>query len=175
MNIIGIDGGLSGGIAVLDSTTNIVTNTYKMPTKKHNKKVVIDCNELLNILKTISTNPSTVTNNIVTTVVIEDIFIGKGMSCKSSITTISNFGMILCCCRLLNIEPVIVGPSTWQSYIFRGIVIDSNLLALVGNNVIKDSKLKSLQVAQLLGYVGTNDGISDACCIASYYYLNYLK
>jgi Holliday junction resolvasome RuvABC endonuclease subunit len=156
MNIVGIDPGLQGGIAVLDSLTNTVIATYKVPTKRVNKKLVIDTKELLNILESVCKN---------STVVIEDVFIGKGMSCKSSITTISNWGIIIGLLRLIDIEPIIIGPSTWQSKMFKDVVIGQQQ----GDKVIKLSKIKSLQVAALLGYQGGLDGVADSCCIAYYY------
>jgi hypothetical protein len=157
MNIVGIDPGLSGAIAVLDSLTNTVITTYKMPTKRVNKRLVIDCKELLRVLEELTKHTSIV--------VIEDVFIGKGMSCKSSVTTISNWGMILGLLRLIDIEPIIVGPSTWQSKVFKDVVIGTQQ----GDKVIKLSKIKSLQVAALLGYQGGLDGVADSCCIAYYY------
>jgi hypothetical protein len=154
--IVGIDPGLQGGIAVLDSLINTVTTTYKMPTKRVNKKLVIDTKELLNILEGVCKN---------STVVIEDVFIGKGMSCKSSITTISNWGVILGLLRLIDIEPVIVGASTWQSKILKDVIVGQPLK----NEVSKLTKLKSLKLAALLGYNGPSDGVSDAVCITYYY------
>jgi Holliday junction resolvasome RuvABC endonuclease subunit len=157
MFIVGIDPGLSGGIAVLDSLTNTVTTIYKMPTKRVNKKLVIDTKGLLRALEELTRHTSTV--------VIEDVFIGKGMSCKSSITTISNWGVILGLLRLIDIEPVIVGASTWQSKILKDVIVGQPLK----NEVSKLTKLKSLKLAALLGYNGPSDGVSDAVCIAYYY------
>jgi hypothetical protein len=164
MFIVGLDPGLSGGIAVLDSLINTVTTTYKMPTKRVNKKLVIDTKELLNILEGVCKN---------SIVVIEDVFIGKGMSCKSSVTTVSNWGMIIGLLRLIDIEPVIVGASTWQSKVLKDVVIGlpsgCKTEQPLKNEVSKLTKLKSLKLAALLGYNGPSDGVSDAVCIAYYY------
>jgi hypothetical protein len=158
MFIVGIDPGLSGAIAVLDSLINTVTTTYKMPTKRVNKKLVIDTKELLNILEGVCKN---------SIVVIEDVFIGKGMSCKSSVTTVSNWGMIIGLLRLIDIEPVIVGASTWQSKVLKDVIIGQPCK----NEVSKLTKIKSLKVAAKLGYQGGLDGVADSCCIAYYYSL----
>jgi hypothetical protein len=89
------------------------------------------------------------------------------MSCKSSITTISNWGVILGLLRLIDIEPVIVGASTWQSKVFKDVIIGQPCK----NEVSKLTKIKSLKVAAKLGYQGGLDGVADSCCLAYYYSL----
>jgi len=152
MTIIGIDNGLSGGVAVLDYARRFVSlkSFSVMPTVKKNKKNAIDIGKLNGLL-----DVQDVTDEKYAFVELAHAMPGQG------VTSMFNFGMgygiNLALLHAHGFKVEIVSPQKWQK-------------AQFGPDVA-DTKLTSVNVANLkfgLNLRKAEHGISDAINIALY-------
>tara|TARA_Y100001958_G_C21082146_1_gene438122 strand:- start:59 stop:553 length:495 start_codon:yes stop_codon:yes gene_type:complete len=110
MKIIGIDPGLSGGIAILQG--NKVLNLFDMPVMSEGKKNKRQLNsaQLANLIK----------NNIKTNedvaVVVEQVNAMPGQGVTSMFNFGQSFGAIKGVCAALEVPIYFVRPSKWKKY-----------------------------------------------------------
>ena len=110
MKIIGIDPGLSGGIAILQG--NKVLNLFDMPVMSEGKKNKRQLNsaQLANLIK----------NNIKTNedvaVVVEQVNAMPGQGVTSMFNFGQSFGAIKGACAALEVPIYFVRPSKWKKY-----------------------------------------------------------
>ena len=110
MKIIGIDPGLSGGIAILKE--NKVLNLFDMPVMSEGKKNKRQLNsaQLANLIKkNIKTNEDVV-------VVVEQVNAMPGQGVTSMFNFGQSFGAIKGVCAALEVPIYFVRPSKWKKY-----------------------------------------------------------
>ena len=110
MKIIGIDPGLSGGIAVLENLK--VINIYDMPVMSEGKKNKRQLNsaQLVTLIKeNIKTNEETV-------VVVEQVNAMPGQGVTSMFNFGQTFGAIKGVCAALELPIFFVRPSKWKKH-----------------------------------------------------------
>ena len=109
MRIIGIDPGLSGGIAILDDLK--IYNLFDMPTMSEGKKNKNQLNsaQLVNIIKKhiISAN---------TFVIVEQVSAMPGQGVTSMFNFGQTFGSIKGICAALNLPIFYVRPAKWKKH-----------------------------------------------------------
>lgn len=149
MIIIGIDPGLSGGIAIVENRN--VLATYKMPIVKCGTKREIDSQTLKDILETWRTLPNG------TSIVIEKVHAMPKQGVKSVFTFGRGFGIVEGLCVGVGIPYEFVIPQVWQS-ILNGI---DKTLKKKRSIVYCKGRYPSLEIT---------DGESDAICIALSYH-----
>ena len=112
MKIIGIDPGLSGGIAVLEN--NKVINTFDMPVMSEGKKNKRQLNsaQLVKILKDSLKNDKE--ENV--SVVVEQVNAMPGQGVTSMFNFGQSFGAIKGICAALNLPIFFVGPAKWKKH-----------------------------------------------------------
>ena len=112
MKIIGIDPGLSGGIAVLEN--NKVINTFDMPVMSEGKKNKRQLNsaQLVKILKDSLKNDKE--ENI--SVVVEQVNAMPGQGVTSMFNFGQSFGAIKGICAALNLPIFFVRPAKWKKH-----------------------------------------------------------
>ena len=110
MRIIGIDPGLSGGIAVLDNLK--IFDIYDMPIMSEGKKNKNQLNsaQLVNIIK----------NNIIsngnTFLIVEQVSAMPGQGVTSMFNFGQTFGSIKGICAALNLPIFFVRPAKWKKH-----------------------------------------------------------
>tara|TARA_B100001059_G_C17807811_1_gene570297 strand:- start:1213 stop:1713 length:501 start_codon:yes stop_codon:yes gene_type:complete len=112
MKIIGIDPGLSGGIAVLEN--NKVINTFDMPVMSEGKKNKRQLNsaQLVKILKDSLKNDKE--ENV--SVVVEQVNAMPGQGVTSMFNFGQSFGAIKGICAALNLPIFFVRPAKWKKH-----------------------------------------------------------
>ena len=155
MKIIGIDPGLSGGIAVLENLK--VLNIYDMPVMSEGKKNKRQLNsaQLVTLIKeNIKTNEETV-------VVVEQVNAMPGQGVTSMFNFGQSYGILKGICSAMQLPMYFVRPAKWKKYF--------NLI-----NSEKDaSRTKAIEI---FPYFSGNlskkkdSNKADAILIASYYY-----
>ena len=111
MKIIGIDPGLSGGIAILKE--NKVLNLFDMPVMSEGKKNKRQLNsaQLANLIKkNIKTNEDVA-------VVVEQVNAMPGQGVTSMFNFGQSFGAIKGVCAALEVPIYFVRPSKWKKYL----------------------------------------------------------
>ena len=111
--VIGIDPGLSGGIAVFFDDAPFAI--YKMPVIKSGTKKVLDTHGLVEILQEFDADVA----------VIEKVHAMPGQGVSSMFNFGMGFGILQGALAALSIPMLFVTPQTWQKGIFNG--IDSKL------------------------------------------------
>ena len=110
MKIIGIDPGLSGGIAVLEN--NKVTNIFDMPVMSEGKKNKRQLNSA-QLVKIISDNTE---ENEEVSVVVEQVNAMPGQGVTSMFNFGQSFGAIKGICAALNLPIFFVRPAKWKKH-----------------------------------------------------------
>ena len=158
MKIIGIDPGLSGGIAVLENLK--VINIYDMPVMSEGKKNKRQLNsaQLVTLIKeNIKTNEETV-------VVVEQVNAMPGQGVTSMFNFGQSYGILKGICSAMQLPMYFVRPAKWKKYF--------NLI-----NSEKDaSRTRAIEIfpyfsGQLSRKKDSNK--ADAILIASFYYETY--
>ena len=110
MKIIGIDPGLSGGIAVLEN--NKVLNIFDMPVMSEGKKNKRQLNSalLVNLIKRNLDNSSEVA------VVVEQVNAMPGQGVTSMFNFGQSFGVIKGICAALSLPIYFIRPSKWKKH-----------------------------------------------------------
>ena len=110
MKIIGIDPGLSGAIAILES--NKVLNIFEMPVMSEGKKNKRQLNsaQLVKLLK------DNITKNEEVTVVVEQVNAMPGQGVTSMFNFGQTFGAIKGICAALGLPIFFVRPSKWKKH-----------------------------------------------------------
>ena len=110
MKIIGIDPGLSGGIAVLEN--NKVLNMFDMPVMPEGKKNKRQLNnaQLVNLLK------ENIVNFKDTSVVVEQVNAMPGQGVTSMFNFGQTFGSIKGICAALGLPIFFVRPTKWKKH-----------------------------------------------------------
>ena len=110
MRIIGIDPGLSGAIAILDS--NKVLKIYDMPVMAEGKrnKRQLNSAQLVNIIK------ENIENCTEINVVVEQVNAMPGQGVTSMFNFGQTFGAIKGVCAALNLPIFFIRPSKWKKY-----------------------------------------------------------
>ena len=110
MKIIGIDPGLSGGIAVLEN--NKVLNIFDMPVMSEGKKNKRQLNnaQLVNLLK------ENIVNFKDTSVVVEQVNAMPGQGVTSMFNFGQTFGSIKGICAALGLPIFFVRPTKWKKH-----------------------------------------------------------
>ena len=110
MKIIGIDPGLSGGIAVLEN--NKVLNIFDMPVMSEGKKNKRQLNnaQLVNLLK------ENIVNFKDTSVVVEQVNAMPGQGVTSMFNFGQTFGAIKGICAALGLSIFFVRPAKWKKH-----------------------------------------------------------
>ena len=157
MRIIGIDPGLSGGIAVLDDLK--IFDVFDMPIMSEGKKNKNQLNSahLVNIIK----------KHIIpedTYVIVEQVSAMPGQGVTSMFNFGQSFGILKGICSAMQLPMYFVRPAKWKKYF--------NLI-----NSEKDaSRTKAIEI---FPYFSSNlskkkdSNKADAILIASYYYETY--
>ena len=158
MRIIGIDPGLSGGIAVLDDLK--IYDIFDMPIMSEGKKNKNQLNsaQLVNIIK------KHVLKNDDTFVIVEQVSAMPGQGVTSMFNFGQSFGILKGICSSMQLPMYFVRPAKWKKYF--------NLI-----NSQKDaSRTKAIQIfpyfsSQLSRKKDSNK--ADAILIASFFYETY--
>ena len=150
MTIIGIDPGLSGGIAIVKDRD--VLATYEMPIVKFGTKKVLDCQSIKKIFEDWRTLPHG------TSIVIERVHAMPKQGVASMFTFGQGFGILQGLSSGLGIPYEFVMPKTWQK------VLDGIDKTLGKKRSVVYCKGKYPSFADL------TDGESDAICIALSYH-----
>tara|TARA_B100001121_G_scaffold239951_1_gene213872 strand:+ start:265 stop:756 length:492 start_codon:yes stop_codon:yes gene_type:complete len=110
MRIIGIDPGLSGGIAVLDNLK--IFDIYDMPIMSEGKKNKNQLNsaQLVNIIK------SNITSSGDTFLIVEQVSAMPGQGVTSMFNFGQTFGSIKGICAALNLPIFFVRPAKWKKH-----------------------------------------------------------
>ena len=110
MKIVGIDPGLSGGIAILENNT--VLKLFDMPVMAEGKKNKRQLNSalLVNIIK------ENISKNEETAVVVEQVNAMPGQGVTSMFNFGQTFGAIKGVCAALNLPIFFVRPSKWKKH-----------------------------------------------------------
>ena len=110
MRIIGIDPGLSGGIAVLDDLK--IFDIYDMPIMSEGKKNKNQLNsaQLVNIIK------KNIISNGDTFLIVEQVSAMPGQGVTSMFNFGQTFGAIKGICAALNLSIFFVRPSKWKKH-----------------------------------------------------------
>ena len=145
---IGIDPGLSGGIAILDTETNDV-QLYDMPVLTDGKKRHIDIQAVLRILRSV--------DNKSTFVGIENVNAMPGQGVTSMFTMGFGLGLLHACVSSCNYPFTRVQPQTWKK--------DYSLLK-------KDKQASIMKAKELFPEADItlkrHDGRAEALLIADY-------
>jgi crossover junction endodeoxyribonuclease RuvC len=150
---LGIDNGLSGGIAVIDDDNKIVL-AEPMPTIKVKDKRLIDIKKLSELI----------TKHEVDFAVIENAHAMPGQGVSSMFSFGRVFGINLALLEAHGIPYKIVESRTWQKEVFKDLPADDTKLALQGA-----TKIRSINfVHNNYGLDTKNHGITDAICMAFY-------
>lgn len=163
---LGIDPGVSGAYAIIDSHAPRVAVTFKNTDWK-------------NIYKELQSNP-------VKLAYIEDVHIRKGEGSKSSKTFMINFGQWLLILNLLDIPHLLKSPQIWQKKIIGVVekistkgITDKKIRDRINYEHKKKIKAKSVEFANRywgnLNLKPSEDGKADALNMAIYamkYHLN---
>ena len=158
MRIIGIDPGLSGGIAILDD--NKVREMFDMPVMSDGKKNKRQLNSAL-LSQIIKENIKDSEDPVV---VVEQVNAMPGQGVTSMFNFGQTFGAIKGICAALNLPIFLVRPAKWKKH-----------FELINSS--KDaSRTKAIEVfpyfsSQLLRKKDSNK--ADAILIASFYYETY--
>ena len=160
MKIIGIDPGLSGGIAILEN--NKVLNIFDMPVMSEGKKNKRQLNsaQLVNLIK------ENITPNEDTAVIVEQVNAMPGQGVTSMFTFGQTFGAIKGVCAALELPIFFVRPSKWKKH-----------FELI-NSSKDSSRTKAIEI---FPYFSSNlskkkdSNKADAILIASYYYETFRK
>ena len=158
MRIIGIDPGLSGGIAILDDLK--IFDIYDMPIMSEGKKNKNQLNsaQLVNIIK------KNIISNGDTFLIVEQVSAMPGQGVTSMFNFGQTFGSIKGICAALNLPIFFVRPAKWKKY-----------FGLIKSE--KDaSRTKAIEMfpyfsSQLSKKKDSNK--ADAILIASFYYETY--
>jgi len=110
MRIIGIDPGLSGGIAILDD--NKVKDLFDMPVMSDGKKNKRQLNSAL-LVKLIKDNIKDLENTIM---VVEQVNAMPGQGVTSMFNFGQSFGAIKGICAALGLPIFFVRPARWKKY-----------------------------------------------------------
>ena len=110
MKIIGIDPGLSGGIAVLEN--NKVLNIFDMPVMPDGKKN----KRQLNSAQLVSLIRENINSNEDITVVVEQVNAMPGQGVTSMFNFGQTFGAIKGVCAALELPVFFVRPSKWKKH-----------------------------------------------------------
>ena len=157
MRIIGIDPGLSGGIAILDDLK--IFDVFDMPIMSEGKKNKNQLNsaQLVNILKKNIVNGNTF-------VIVEQVSAMPGQGVTSMFNFGQSFGILKGICSAMHLSMHFVRPAKWKKYF----------------NLIKCEKDASRTKAiEIFPYFSTNlskkkdANKADAILIASYFYETY--
>ena len=110
MKIIGIDPGLSGGIAVLEN--NRVLSIFDMPVMSEGKKNKRQLNsaQLVTLIK------DNIKSNEEVTVVVEQVNAMPGQGVTSMFNFGQSFGVIKGICSALSLPIYFVRPTKWKKY-----------------------------------------------------------
>ena len=110
MRIIGIDPGLSGGIAVLDDLK--IFDVYDMPIMSEGKKNKNQLNsaQLVNIIK------KNIISNEDTFLIVEQVSAMPGQGVTSMFNFGQTFGSIKGICAALNLPIFFVRPAKWKKH-----------------------------------------------------------
>ena len=110
MRIIGIDPGLSGGIAILDNLK--IFDIYDMPTMSEGKKNKNQLNsaQLVNIIK------KNIISNGDTFLIVEQVSAMPGQGVTSMFNFGQTFGSIKGICAALNLPIFFVRPAKWKKH-----------------------------------------------------------
>lgn len=144
--VIGIDPGLSGGIAVIDN--GHILAIHKMPVVKSGTKKVIDPHGFAEMLKEYDD---------CAVAVIEKVHAMPGQGVSSMFNFGMGFGILQGALAALSIPTLFATPQTWQKGIFNG--IDAKLGK---KRSIVYCKSRWPNVSKW------TDGTADAACIALY-------
>ena len=158
MKIIGIDPGLSGGIAILEN--NKVLNMFDMPVMPEGKKNKRQLNsaQLVNLIK------ENIKPNEEIAVIVEQVNAMPGQGVTSMFNFGQSFGILKGICSAMQLPMYFVRPTKWKKYF--------NLI-----NSEKDaSRTKAIEVfpyfsSELSRKKDSNK--ADAILIASFYYETY--
>ena len=110
MKIIGIDPGLSGGIAILEN--NKVLNMFDMPVMSEGKKN----KRQLNSAQLVSLIKENISSNDEIAVVVEQVNAMPGQGVTSMFNFGQTFGAIKGVCAALELPIFLVRPSKWKKY-----------------------------------------------------------
>ena len=110
MRIIGIDPGLSGGIAILDN--NKIKELFDMPVMPDGKKNKRQLNSAL-LVKLIKDNIESLENTIM---VVEQVNAMPGQGVTSMFNFGQTFGAIKGICAALGLPIFLVRPAKWKKY-----------------------------------------------------------
>ena len=158
MRIIGIDPGLSGGIAILDDLK--ILDIYDMPIMSEGKKNKNQLNsaQLVNIIK------KNIITNGDTFLIVEQVSAMPGQGVTSMFNFGQSFGILKGICSAMHLSMHFVRPARWKKYF----------------NLIKCEKDASRTKAiEIFPYFSTNlskkkdANKADAILIASYFYETY--
>ena len=160
MKIIGIDPGLSGGIAILEN--NRVLDIYDMPVMAEGKKNKKQLNsaQLVNILKDYINSDEDIA------VVVEQVNAMPGQGVTSMFNFGQTFGAIKGVCAALKLPIFFVRPSKWKKH-----------FELI-NSSKDSSRTKVIEMyPSLSGRVSRKKDVnkSDAILIAKFYFETRLK
>jgi crossover junction endodeoxyribonuclease RuvC len=154
---LGIDPGLSGGYALMDSLGQVL-DASPFPLKKTGGKSILDAQSLYWALQVFLEGYKT---KILCSLELVHAMPRQGV--VSMFTFGKNYGMLLGILSCLNIEHVEVSPQRWKKLLFGGTTPD---------------KSKSIQHAKLLclsqDFIHIrrggkpHDGVADAICLADY-------
>ena len=158
MRIIGIDPGLSGGIAVLED--NKIKQVFDMPVMSDGKKNKRQLNSAF-LAQLITENIKSIEDTII---VVEQVNAMPGQGVTSMFNFGQSFGILKGICSAMQISMYFVRPTKWKKYF--------NLI-----NSEKDaSRTRAIEIfpyfsAHLSRKKDSNK--ADAILIASFYYENY--
>ena len=158
MRIIGIDPGLSGGIAVLDDLK--IYDIFDMPIMSEGKKNKNQLNsaQLVNIIN------EHVLKNEDTFVIVEQVSAMPGQGVTSMFNFGQSFGLIKGICSAMQLPIHFVRPTKWKKYF--------NLI-----NTSKDaSRSRAIEIFPRISEKlkrKKDSNKADAILIASYYYNTY--
>ncbi len=160
MRIIGIDPGLSGGIAILDDSK--IFDIFDMPIMSEGKKNKNQLNsaQLVNIIK------RHILPNKETFVIVEQVSAMPGQGVTSMFNFGQSFGILKGICSAMNLPMYFVRPAKWKKY-----------FSLI--NASKDaSRTKAIEI---FPYFSVNlskkkdANKADAILIASYFEETFIK
>ena len=158
MKIIGIDPGLSGGIAILEN--NKVLSIFDMPVMPEGKKN----KRQLNSAQLVSLIKENIKSDEEVTVIVEQVNAMPGQGVTSMFNFGQSFGILKGICSAMQLPMYFVRPTKWKKYF--------NLI-----NSEKDaSRTKAIEVfpyfsSELSRKKDSNK--ADAILIASFYYETY--
>lgn len=158
MNIIGIDVGITGGIAAILGGEEFV---YEMPTQKivmstGRTVTKIDAIKLAQLLKSIIDSDSIVA--------IESVSARPGQGVSSMFGFGRSLGVIEGVCAALNISPLLIRPQEWKSA-FPTLVSSERKAAKIEARKLATEKYKSLKLEFIRA---KDDGKAEALLLATY-------